>query len=68
MECSIWIYQKFLVSLHFATKVFEDMEEIWKEIPGYEGLYQVSSLGRFKALSRVRKGIYGNRIYKERLL
>ena len=54
--------------MHFATKVFEDMEEIWKEIPGYEGLYQVSSLGRFKALSRVRKGIYGNRIYKERLL
>lgn len=26
------------------------MEEIWKDIPGYEGLYQVSSLGRIKSL------------------
>ena len=26
--------------------------EIWKDIPGYEGLYQVSSLGRVKSLSR----------------
>ena len=29
------------------------MEEIWKDISGYEGLYQVSSCGRVKALSRV---------------
>ena len=29
-------------------------KEIWKDIPGYEGLYQVSSLGRVKSL--VRKG------------
>lgn len=28
------------------------MEEIWKDIPGYEGLYQVSSLGRVKSLER----------------
>lgn len=27
--------------------------EIWKDIPGYEGLYQVSSLGRVKSLDRV---------------
>ena len=26
------------------------MEEIWKDIPGYEGLYQVSNLGRVKSL------------------
>lgn len=25
--------------------------EIWKDIPGYEGLYQVSSLGRVKSLN-----------------
>lgn len=25
------------------------MEEIWKDIPGYEGLYQVSSLGHIKS-------------------
>lgn len=28
------------------------MEEIWKDIVGYEGLYQVSNLGRVKALGR----------------
>lgn len=28
------------------------MEEIWKDIEGYEGLYQVSNLGRVKSLSR----------------
>lgn len=28
------------------------MEEIWKDIIGYEGLYQVSSFGRVKSLSR----------------
>lgn len=26
------------------------MEEIWKDIPGYEGLYQASNLGRIKSL------------------
>jgi hypothetical protein len=25
-------------------------EEIWKEVVGYEGLYQVSNLGRVKSL------------------
>ena len=29
------------------------MEEIWKDIPDYEGLYQVSNLGRVKSLKRV---------------
>ena len=28
-------------------------EEIWKDIEGYEGLYQVSSFGRIKRLKRV---------------
>lgn len=28
------------------------MEEIWKDIKGYEGLYQVSNTGRVKALLR----------------
>ena len=26
------------------------MEEVWKDINGYEGLYQVSNLGRVKSL------------------
>ena len=29
------------------------MEEIWKDIKGYEGWYQVSNLGRVKSLERV---------------
>jgi hypothetical protein len=28
------------------------MEEIWKDIPDYEGLYQVSNLGRIKSLPK----------------
>ena len=28
-------------------------QEIWKEIQGYEGLYKVSSYGRFKSLAKV---------------
>ena len=28
------------------------MKEIWKDIPGYEGLYQVSNIGRVKSLDR----------------
>ena len=28
------------------------MNEIWKDIPNYEGYYQASSLGRVKSLER----------------
>ena len=31
------------------------MNEIWKDIKGYEGFYQVSNLGRVKSLSRAVK-------------
>lgn len=30
----------------------KEKEEIWKDIPGYEGYYQVSDLGRVKSLER----------------
>ena len=29
------------------------MEEIWKDVPDYEGLYQVSNLGRVRSLPKV---------------
>lgn len=32
------------------------MEEIWKDIPGFEGLYQVSNYGRVKSLNYRRTG------------
>ena len=37
------------------------MKEIWKDIEGYEGLYQVSNLGRVKSLGN-------NKLRKEKLL
>lgn len=33
--------------------------EIWKDIEDYEGIYQVSNLGRIKSLSRNRRFMYG---------
>lgn len=29
------------------------MDEIWKDIKGYEGLYQVSNLGRVRSLDKI---------------
>lgn len=29
-----------------------EIEEVWKDIPGYKGLYQISNLGRVKSLPR----------------
>lgn len=40
------------------------MEEIWKDVAGYEGLYQVSNMGRVKTL---RKKV-GTTIRKEKIL
>lgn len=48
-------------------------EEIWKDIKGYEGIYQVSSKGRIKSLARVtvdkngKKYPIKERIRKDRL-
>ena len=44
------------------------MEEIWKDIPGYEGLYQASTCGNIKSLERTVKIGDNERIVKERLL
>ena len=40
-------------------------EEVWRDVKGYEGLYQVSSMGRVKSLGR--KDRFG-RVIKERIL
>jgi hypothetical protein len=42
--------------------------EIWKDIPGYEGMYQVSNLGNVKSLSRVLRNKYNTFVSKEKLL
>lgn len=37
------------------------MQEVWKDIIGYEGLYQISNLGRVKSLERVTISKNGKR-------
>ena len=49
------------------------MKEVWKDIKNYEGLYQVSNLGRVKSLDRIvyQKNSFGNiqkNIYKGKIL
>lgn len=41
------------------------VKEIWKYIAEYEGLYQVSNLGRIKALDRLT---FDNRLLKEQII
>ena len=40
------------------------MEEIWKDIAGYEGLYQISNKGRVKSLNRLVKDTTRDRVQK----
>ena len=42
----------------------DNMEEVWKDIAGYEGLYQVSNLGRVKSLKgfNLNTGCYESRV------
>jgi hypothetical protein len=42
--------------------------EIWKPIKNYEGLYEVSNLGRVKSLSRLVNHKDSNRLINERIL
>lgn len=44
------------------------IEEEWRDIKGYEGLYQVSDRGRVKALAKNKKGIGKNQFDDEHLL
>lgn len=44
----------------------QNMEEVWKDIAGYEGFYQVSNIGNIKALERTVVFSNGkNFVYKE---
>ena len=42
--------------------------EIWRDIEGYEGLYQVSNEGRVKSLERIILTSKGERKYKTKIL
>jgi hypothetical protein len=48
------------------------MQEVWKNIPGYEGIYQVSNIGNVKSFKRydgklltpqIRSGYYSVKLY-----
>lgn len=43
------------------------MEEIWKDIRGWEGLYQVSNLGRIRTLPKIHNSIHPY-VTKEKIL
>jgi len=48
-----------------------EKKEVWKDIPNYKGLYQVSNIGRVKSLERIVERNYkndSNYIIKERIL
>lgn len=44
------------------------IEEIWKDVVGYEGLYQVSNLGRVKSVQRYYNVNGGVALRKEKIL
>lgn len=44
------------------------LNEIWKPIKGYEGLYEISNLGRVKALERKRNFNRGYGTTKEHFM
>lgn len=53
----------------YGCIIYNMEEEIWKSIPGYKGLYEVSNMGRVKALERIAaRGSKGERHRKEQIL
>jgi hypothetical protein len=44
------------------------MKEIWKDVAGFEGRYQISNIGRFKSVSRKIWNGHGYFISKEKML
>lgn len=63
--CGREYYAKGLCSRHYQRKTKELADEVkilpnesWKDVVGYEGLYQVSNLGRVKSLPHIRRRRY----------
>lgn len=64
--CKIFLSDGFVIRNRIV--IFNSMEEvleIWKPVVGYEGLYEVSNLGRVKSLDRIVKGCYGSIAHKK---
>lgn len=43
-------------------------KEVWKDVPGYEGRYQVSNIGRVKSLHRVVQFGRAHRVVPEKII
>jgi hypothetical protein len=41
---------------------------MWKDIPGWEGYYQASTLGQIRSVDRVTRGRHGPTFYRGRVL
>lgn len=66
---SVWVYAaKSNESQDRFKKVIDLEGEVWRDINGFDGLYQVSSLGRVKSLEKVIKYDNGEKHLGERLL
>lgn len=56
-----------MANLNQTPEIIET--EIWKDVHGYEGIYQVSSIGRVKSISRtIFRPLIGKCILKEKIL
>lgn len=68
MAISRLIRDENLKSCGKTISYLEDIKEIWKDIKGYEGLYQVSNWGRVKSLAKnteyIMKGYVNKKGYK----
>ena len=54
--------------MHYNNTSLDDLEgEIWVDAVGFDGLYQVSNLGRIKSLGRMVNNGKGGRWVKERI-
>ena len=63
------ITRPYKVFIEIYKKGRDRMEkEVWKDIPGYEGLYQASNLGRIKSLSKKLWNGHGYFYSKEKIL
>ena len=57
------------VILIFLKIIIMNNQEIWKDVSGHEGFYQVSNLGNFKSLDRIGfNPRYGEQVLKGKLI
>jgi hypothetical protein len=52
-ETAFLPYGMFDKPVSVGVLLLNNMDEIWKDIPGYEGYYQASTLGRIKSLPKL---------------